>query len=551
MLSRLEIHNYILIDSLEISFPEGLVIISGQTGAGKSILLGALSLIAGGKADASVISEGAQNCIVEAEFSNVPADVREAVEDAGADWNDGNLIIRRVVSGRSRAFVNDCPVPAQVLSAISSSLFDIHSQRATMNLLDPVLQMDLLDRFAGNLDLRNSYTGSYNRILDLESRRRKLSESLASLTREKDFNQAQFSQLDAAAIKEGELEELEAEQKKLANAEDIQSGLRGICEAFAPADDDVRSTDSSLKDAVKVLQRLSSYLPSASGLSERLESLRLELDDVLSEIESLALSAESSPDRLAAVEARMSLLYSLFSKFSCSTEAELIALKESYSARLFDTGRIEEELAELDAELVRERELNDRLAGELTRSRQLAAGPFSAKIQEMVRGLELAQAVFEVSLSPAKANKYGKDAVDFLFSSTGRNPVPVAKCASGGEMSRIMLCLKALMARFVSMPTLVFDEIDTGVSGSVADKMGSMICAMGKDMQVFAITHLPQVAAKGSAHYLVSKSLREDGVTVSTIRKLSEQERVMELARMLSGSTVTEAAVANAKELLS
>lgn len=553
MLSRLEIHNYILIDSLETDFPEGLVIISGQTGAGKSILLGALNLLAGGKADASMISEGAQNCIVEAVFTAVPDSVKGMLEEAGVEWNDGELVIRRLVaaSGRSRAFINDCPVPVQLLSAAATSLFDIHSQRATMDLLDPFRQMDLLDRFAGNLELRGRYSASYSRLIGLKDRSRDLSETLARLNREKDYNEAQFRQLDSAAIKEGEMEELEAEQKKLANAEDIQTGLCGILERLNPSDGESLSADSSLKEAVKVLNRLSAYVPAAEGLSSRLESLRIELEDVLSEISDIISTVDSSPERLAKVDDRMSLIYSLYQKFSCSGEAELIALRDDYRNRLVNTGQIEEELAAVQEEIRQEEKICDKLASALTESRLKASAPFSAKVQEMIRGLELQQAVFSVDISRTQtAGRYGRDNIVFLFSSTGRNALPVAKCASGGEMSRIMLCLKALMARFVSMPTLIFDEIDTGVSGSVADKMGSMICSMGKDMQVFAITHLPQVAAKGDAHYLVTKALQGDGRTVSSVTRLDDKDRVMEIARMLSGSSVTGAAVANAEALL-
>lgn len=553
MLSRLEIHNYILIDSLETDFPEGLVIISGQTGAGKSILLGALNLLAGGKADASMISEGAQNCIVEAVFTAVPDSVKGMLEEAGVEWNDGELVIRRLVaaSGRSRAFINDCPVPVQLLSAAATSLFDIHSQRATMDLLDPFRQMDLLDRFAGNLELRGRYSASYSRLIGLKDRSRDLSETLARLNREKDYNEAQFRQLDSAAIKEGEMEELEAEQKKLANAEDIQTGLCGILERLNPSDGESLSADSSLKEAVKVLNRLSAYVPAAEGLSSRLESLRIELEDVLSEISDIVSTVDSSPERLAKVDDRMSLIYSLYQKFSCSGEAELIALRDDYRNRLVNTGQIEEELAAVQEEIRQEEKICDKLASALTESRLKASAPFSAKVQEMIRGLELQQAVFSVDISRTQtAGRYGRDNIVFLFSSTGRNALPVAKCASGGEMSRIMLCLKALMARFVSMPTLIFDEIDTGVSGSVADKMGSMICSMGKDMQVFAITHLPQVAAKGDAHYLVTKALQDDGRTVSSVTRLDDKDRVMEIARMLSGSSVTGAAVANAEALL-
>ncbi len=553
MLNRLEIHNYVLIDSLDITFPEGLVIISGQTGAGKSILLGALSLLSGGKADAAMISEGADSCVVEAEFSGVDSALRQSVEDAGAEWDGDSLIVRRVVarSGRSRAFVNDCPVSLSALVGVTSRLFDIHSQHGTLELRNPAYQTDMLDNFAGNLGLRAEYAASYSRLSSLGAEKRRIEENLARLRQERDFNEAQFRQLDGAALREGELAELEQEQKSLANAEEIQAGLRSVSEAMSPSGDELPSVDMLLKESVRSLEKISAFVPAAASLAERLESSRLELDDVLAEVTSLAEKSEASPERLEAVEARMSLIYGLFQKFGCTTEAELIRTRDRYSELLADTDCMDGRLEELGSEIAAESANNGRLAAALTESRRKAVGPFSAHIQEMIRGLEMPQSVFETAVSPSsKPGPLGRDDVRFLFSSTGRNPVPVQSCASGGELSRIMLCLKAQMAHFVSMPTLIFDEIDTGVSGSVADKMGSLICSMGADMQVFAITHLPQVAAKGTAHYLVEKSLSPDGRTTSSIRRLSADERILELARMLSGSTVTPAAIANAKELL-
>lgn len=553
MLNRLEIHNYVLIDSLDITFPEGLVIISGQTGAGKSILLGALSLLAGGKADASQISEGADNCVVEAEFTSVDVRLKDAVEAAGAEWDDAGLIVRRVVarSGRSRAFINDCPVTVQTLVSVTSRLFDIHSQHGTLELQNPAYQTDMLDNFAGNLDLRSEYSGSYARLSSLSAEKRRLEENLERLRAERDYNQAQFAQLDSAGLKDGELAELEQEQKELANAETIRESLCAVSEALAPSGDELPSVDGLLKDSVRNLERISSFVPSAGTLAERLESSRLELDDILSEVTALAEKSEASPDRLETVEARMSLIYGLFQKFGCTTEAELIALRDKYSTALADTDCMDDRLSSLSAEIAAEAKNNDRLAAALTESRQKAAVPFSGHIQSMIRGLEMPQSVFVADISPAaKPGPLGRDNVRFLFSSTGRAPIPVQSCASGGELSRIMLCLKAQMAHFEAMPTLIFDEIDTGVSGSVADKMGSMICSMGNDMQIFAITHLPQVAAKGSAHYLVEKAVSADGRTSSSIRRLSADERVLELARMLSGSKISEAAISNAKELL-
>ena len=545
MLNRLEIH---------ITFPEGLVIISGQTGAGKSILLGALSLLAGGKADSSQISEGADNCVVEAEFTLVDARLKPVVEDAGAEWDEGGLIVRRVVarSGRSRAFINDCPVTLQTLVGVTSRLFDIHSQHGTLELQNPAYQTDMLDNFAGNLALRAEYSESYSRLLALNSEKKRLEENLERLRAERDYNYAQFSQLDSAGLKDGELAELEQEQKELANAETIQESLHAVSEALSPSAEELPSVDSLLKESVKNLEKISAFVQSAGALAERIESSRLELDDILSEVAVLAEKSEASPERLETVEARMSLIYGLFQKFGCTKEAELIQLRDKYSTMLADTDCLDERLAALSADIADESKNSDRLAAALTESRKKASKPFSEHIQTMIRGLEMPLSVFIADISPAaKPGPLGRDNVRFLFSSTGRAPIPVQSCASGGELSRIMLCLKAQMAHFESMPTLIFDEIDTGVSGSVADKMGSMICSMGADMQVFAITHLPQVAAKGSAHYLVEKAVSSDGRTTSSIRRLSADERVLELARMLSGSKISEAAISNAKELLS
>ena len=554
MLNRLEIHNYVLIDSLDITFPEGLVIISGQTGAGKSILLGALSLLAGGKADSSQISEGADHCVVEAEFTLVDARLKPVVEDAGAEWDEGGLIVRRVVarSGRSRAFINDCPVTLQTLVEVTSRLFDIHSQHGTLELQNPAYQTDMLDNFAGNLALRAEYSESYSRLLALNSEKKRLEENMERMRAERDYNYAQFSQLDSAGLKDGELAELEQEQTELANAETIQESLHAVSEALSPSAEELPSVDSLLKESVKNLEKISAFVQSAGALADRIESSRLELDDILSEVAVLAEKSEASPERLETVEARMSLIYGLFQKFGCTKEAELIQLRDKYSTMLADTDCLDEKLAALSADIAAESKNSDRLAAALTESRKKASKSFSEHIQTMIRGLEMPLSVFIADISPAaKPGPLGRDNVRFLFSSTGRAPIPVQSCASGGELSRIMLCLKAQMAHFESMPTLIFDEIDTGVSGSVADKMGSMICSMGADMQVFAITHLPQVAAKGSAHYLVEKAVSSDGRTTSSIRRLSADERVLELARMLSGSKISEAAISNAKELLS
>jgi DNA repair protein RecN (Recombination protein N) len=545
MLARLHVRNYVLIDSLEIDFPEGLIIITGQTGAGKSILLGALSLVTGAKADAAMVSEGADNCVVEAEFDTDDASIKDILEENEVEWDEGHLIIRRVVnrSGRSRAFVNDSPVPVTVLQDISSRLIDIHSQHQTLLLSDRQFQLDILDHYAGNMNLRQECASAWKALTSMKSELAALEARIARIASDKEYNEAQFRQLENASLREGELAELEEEQKQLANAEDIKTGLCGV--------EELLSIDSSLKESVKMLTKVGRYISSVSELAERLDSCRVELDDILAEVTDINSRVEMSEERLEQVESRMSMIYGLMKKHACADEAELIALRDRLSEELFDSTRLEEQAEDMRIEISKAEASFGSIAKALHAARAKAALTFAEEIASSIRGLEMPYAVFEVDLSECAVSAYGADAVSFRFSASGRNPVDVAKCASGGEMSRIMLALKAMMARFTSMPTMIFDEIDTGVSGSVADKMGSMICQMGENMQVFAITHLPQVAAKGNAHYVVTKTI--DPTTskaVSGISRLTDQERVMEVARMLSGSVLTDAAIANAKELL-
>lgn len=561
MLKALHIKNYVLIDSLDIGFPAGLVIITGQTGAGKSILLGALSLVMGSRADSSVIGAAGDNCVVEAEFevNDEDGSLRQYLDENEIDFDPvdgkGQLTIRRILNsnGRSRSFVNDSPAPLKVLSMLSSRLIDIHSQHETMLLRDKQFQMSMLDHFAGDSGLLQSCRTRWERLTGLKNDLDEVNANLSRTNAEKDYNQAQFERLDSAHLKDGELEELETEQKQLANAEEIKSSLYQVENYFSPSGDDAQddrmSIDSMLKDSSRILDKLSSYIPSASALSERIESARLELDDVLSEVSDLEAGTEISDERLQEVEERLSLLYDLLKKYSCTQVSELIELRDRLSESLADTSVLEARKSALEKEIGEaEKDLAD-ACSDLHDARAKAVPSFSENICNSIRSLELDRAVFDVVLEPGKPGPDGSDTILFRFSSTGKSPVDVAKCASGGEMSRIMLCLKAMMARYTNMPSMIFDEIDTGVSGSVADKMGSMICSMGDYMQVFAITHLPQVAAKGDAHYIVTKEFDGDRA-ISSIRKISGEDRVMEVARILSGSRVTPEAIANAKSLL-
>ena len=555
MLTRLQVRNYVLIDSLDVDFPEGLIIITGQTGAGKSILLGALSLIMGAKADAGMISDGADNCVVEAEFDVDPSDapLRAELEENDVEWDEGHLIVRRVVnrSGRSRAFVNDSPVSVQVLQSISSRLVDIHSQHQTLLLSDRQFQLDILDHYAGNTALREQCADLWRRMGKIKADLAALDAKISSISSERDYTEARFRQLEEAGLREGELLELEEEQKQLANAEEIKTCLSYTEELFCPTSGDASSLDSILKEASRQLSKAGRFITSVQELSERVDSCRRELDDILSDVSSANSRVDVSESRLEIVESRMSLIYSLMQKFSCRDEAELIAQRESLSEQLFDSTQLEEKRSQMQSQLDALTAEHTDVADRLNASRMEASASFAESIQNSIRDMELPYSVFEVEILPAPLSAAGRDSVAFRFSSTGKNPVDVAKCASGGEMSRIMLALKAMMARYANMPTMIFDEIDTGVSGSVADRMGSVICAMGDYMQVFAITHLPQVAAKGSAHYLVSKYIDPaTSLAESKIERLSDEQRVLEVARMLSGSVLTDEAVANAKSLL-
>lgn len=558
MLKELHIKNYVLIDSLDIEFPAGLVIITGQTGAGKSIILGALSLVLGSKADASAIGASGDTCVVEAVFDLKDEDgsIRALLDENEIDYDSDELIIRRVInaSGRSRSFVNDSPAPLKVLTALSSRLIDIHSQHETMLLSDKAFQMSMLDHFADDAALLSSCREAWTELTGLKSELASVTETLAKMNAEQDYNQAQYSQLEAAKLKEGELEELETEQKQLANAEEIKSSLYQIENYFNPSADDGQderpSLDFILKESSKLLDKISAYVPAASALSGRMESSRLELDDILSEVSELESRTDVSNDRLQEVDDRLSMLYDLMKKHTCSGIDELIALRDKLSEALADTSVLEARKSELQKRIAAAEAVLDEACVRLHDARAKAAPEFADAICRSIRSLELDRAVFDVVLEPSQQGPSGSDSILFRFSSTGKNPVDVAKCASGGEMSRIMLCLKAMMARYTNMPSMIFDEIDTGVSGSVADKMGEMICSMGNYMQVFAITHLPQVAAKGDAHYIVTKTFEPDDRAVTSIRRISGEERLMEVARILSGSKVTPEAIANAKSLL-
>lgn len=553
MLRSLHVEHYVLIDSLEIRFPEGFIVLTGQTGAGKSILLGALSLLMGAKADAAMISDGADSCVVEGEFDGRgDAALEAAVKAEDLDWAGGSLLIRRVVSrsGRSRAFLNDEPVSLPVLTALSARLVDIHSQHQTLLLTDRRTQLSMLDFFAGDAETLSRYRQTWRTLQERRAELTRVREEAARLREEQDFLRSRHAMLSAAKLREGELEELEAEQQLLANAEQIKESLCTAESLFESGAEDRPSLSSTLKEIAAQLEKAGRYIPSLQPLAERTLSARVELDDIAGELSAVNARTDVSTDRLSAVEDRIGVLYELMRRFSVSSPAELMAERDRL-AGLLDRcenasdrmGALEQEVAALEKDLAKQ-------GSALTKARQSAAAPFAAEVQSLLKGLELEKAAFLVDLASAQPGPDGADAVTFRFSATGTAPVELARCASGGELSRIMLCLKALMARWTKMPTLLFDEIDTGVSGSVADKMGRMLARMGADMQVFAITHLPQVAVRGHVHFLVEKEVA-GSAAVTTIRPLDADARIRETARLLSGAEITPAALANAKALLS
>ena len=535
MLKRLTIQNYALIENLDIEFPSGLVIITGETGAGKSIMLGALSLLLGGKGDVSALKDSSRNCVVEGEFET-----------------DGEpLILRRVISpaGRTRNFINDEPATLAALTEISSTIVDIHAQHQHLLLTDESYQMKVLDYFAGTGNLLEEYSQVHNELLGKESQLKQLKEEMARKEGELEYRAFQLEKLLEAKLKEGELEDLENEQKQLANSEQIRECISGAVGYMQPISGPIVQ---NLKDAVHLLQKCSNFVPDLEELCNRLESCRIECKDIEDELEMLAERVVVSPQRLEQVEERLSLLYSLMRKHGVGTVEELLQVQTQLQGDVSGADEDAAKAGQMEQEIKVLSSRREALADELGRRRREKTDELASVLQESIRDLQMPYAIFKVEL--AATEKYtakGKDAVSFLFSANGDKKLNLLqKAASGGELSRIMLCLKSLMAKYTGMPTMIFDEIDTGVSGSIADKMGALIGKMGEMMQIFAITHLPQIASKKGTHLLVYKEFDKENNATTHIRQLQGEERVMEVARMLSGAELTEAALENARVLL-
>ncbi len=549
MLERLSVENYALIGKLDLELSPSLNIITGETGAGKSILLGAIGLILGNRADTGVLKDAGRNCVIEGVFDIKGCGLEGFFEDNGLDYDD-KTVIRRVITpaGKSRAYVNDLPVQLTTLRELSVHLIDIHSQNQSELIADEGFRIKVLDSLAGNGVQTARYAEVYGELRAKETELAAVRAEVEKNRKDEEYLRYRWEQLAALGLKEGELAALEAEQKELANAEDILAALSTVEDGLAAEETGVVGV---LKNAVQSLRHISGVLGQAAGLADRIESAYLELKDIEAEVDAQASRVESDPARLEAVDNRLGEIYALMKRNGAADDAELIAQEKELRARLESINDAGGNMEELEARIGVLRAEAVEAAAQVTASRRAAAERFDGMVEGVLGHLGMASARFVTGIEPAAdLMPSGCDHVEFLFNANREVRLqPLEKVASGGETSRVMLALKSIVARSTQLPTIVFDEIDTGVSGRIADAMGGIIASLGEAMQVVNITHLPQVASKGDAHFLVYKE--DSGAGVETrIRRLDADERVAEIAKMLSGSEVTAAAVSQARLLL-
>lgn len=552
MLKSLSISNYALIEKLEITFPEGLIIITGETGAGKSILLGAISLLLGAKANKEILKDSKKNCVVEALFTVEKSSETDALFLENLMEPATELLIRRVISttGRARSFVNDQPVNNKFLKDIGEKLIDIHAQHENLLIGKSNFRIQVLDSYAKNKEIRESYRLAYLKQKELKKRKKELEEKLAKEEQDFDYNNFRYKQLEDANLVSGELEKIEEEYKILSNTQEIQATLYEIVQLLNPNETSLVQT---LKEVESLFSKISNSVRITTSMAQRVESCRIELKELERETIELAETTISDPAKTSLLEERLSTIYELFNRYKVNSVEDLISIKEEYSTKLNITDSVKEELKKTEKELITSFNNLKQKGKLLTESRVKASTSFSKEMTQKIRELEMPFAQFSVQINEQDQYEInGKESIEFLFSANKEIATrEISKVASGGELSRIMLCLKAIMARGSQMPTLIFDEIDSGISGSIAHKMGLLIGELSTNMQLFAITHLPQIASKGECHLLVYKEEEEKGAAVSNIKKIDNKERVMEIARMLSGSQLTPAAISNAKEFLS
>lgn len=549
MLIKLYVQNYALIKELDVELDNGLTIITGETGAGKSILLGALSLILGTRADSSVLLDKNEKCIVEGTFRIDEYELNEFFISNELDYESITTLRREInPAGKSRAFINDTPVTINILKELGDRLIDIHSQHQTLMLNDNSFQLNLIDSFSGTAKLKEKYRESFSVYKKLMKEYMVIKEKADKNKADLEYYQFQHKQLEEAKLIKGEQTELESEQELLSHTEEIKLALSTSSNLFFAENISILSM---LREVKSNLAKIRTFIAEGESLFLRTESSIIELDDLAAEIEKLSASIEADPGRLLFVNNRLDTIYSLIQKHRVSDLDELIKRKEEIEGLIIAIVSSDERLSEIESSIKKEADLLKIISEEISEKRKSVLPEIESRITDLLKQLGIPNAKFRISMTRLKEySGTGIDQADFLFSANKQiAPENLARIASGGELSRVMLSLKSLLTKNNNLPTIIFDEIDSGVSGEVADKVGQILSGMGKYMQVINITHLPQVASRGTRHYHVYKD-DTDNSTFTRVKLLSPDERILEVARLLSGSEVTETAMKNARELL-
>ena len=551
MLKQLYIKNFTLIDELDITFENGFSVVTGETGAGKSIILGAIALLLGQRADSKLIKKDAERCVIEAHFDIDNYNIQSLFEENDIDYDAEDCILRREItaSGKSRAFVNDTPVALTTIKTLGQTLIDIHSQHLNLLLREEDFQLSVVDIMAGNDSLMAEYQDAYNAMTKARKELEQLKDNISRNAENEDFMRFQLNELREAGLREGIQEELEQESETLSHVEDIKGALYQA-ETLVTGDNE-RSMTDRLKEAARALNGIAEVYGEAAEMAERLDSCAIELKDIGQDLSRRAENVEFDPQRLEDINNRLDIIYSLQKKHHVGTVEELISIGKDLENQLCRIENGDEELLQLTAEVERLQAKCTDAAARLTKQRRKAANEIEKEMKQRLVPLGIPKVRFSIAIDDKPLSQSGADRVSFLFSAnTSTEMRPVSEVASGGEIARVMLSVKAMISGAVKLPTIIFDEIDTGVSGKIAERMGNIMQEMaGNNRQVISITHLPQIAARGENHYKVYKEETTNG-TVSNMIMLSEEERVQEIAQMLSGSDITEAAVNNARELL-
>lgn len=550
MIKSLYIRNFALIDSLEIDFDKGFTTITGETGAGKSIILGALSLILGQRADSKALKDSESKSVIEGHFDLSAYALEPFFTENEIEYDAEHCILRRELfpGGKSRAFVNDTPVNLNQLKELASQLIDIHSQHQNLLLSDATYQLRVLDTLAGTLPDLDLYLIEFKKYRKLNRELKQLKEDVSRNRQEEDYLRFQFEQLDSAQLQDGEQELLEAELDQLNHAEEIKGGLYKIYQLIQS---DENGLIIPLKEAVHTASALQRVYPKIKDLLERLESNLIDLKDIAAEAEDSADSVEFNPERLQWIQNRLDVIYTLQQKHNAQSVAELIALYAQLDERLQQMDNSDEAVLQLEKALLDQKAKVVEIATRLSGKRRKEAVKVASQLENRLIHLGMPNVKVELSFKTTdEPAENGFESVTFLFSANKNMPLqPIADIASGGEISRVMLSLKAMVAGATALPTIIFDEIDTGVSGEIADKMGDIMVELSRYLQVMSITHLPQIAAKGNAQFKVYKTDTEEATTTH-LRRLEEEERIDEIARMLSGAVIVESALTHAREML-